>query len=782
MAEQPGSRDVARKLERYGSLTVIVLLALVVAAIQIWAAVASTRRVERIVRELQALQATQLTDEKARQEVLSLKIENELKSFFWNSLLATLGPVVATFGAVIGALLGLRNYLDARDKERLDRAAVDLNTTLEHLMKEEPRQRAVGVVGLQHFLDPEEPRHHLRALSALAAAARLEDDPEVLRGIRIAAEQAFRTLPGEVLGRVSWQGAKLRGLDLSGRSLRRIDLRDADLEDADLAACDLAGASLANARLNGSRLDGAILEGANLEYADLAGASLARTNLKQAILHHAKVWRMNLEGADLGGALFDPDEIGWELIQSWRRARYDPGILDRLVARYGPEPRGFKVLMLMWEIPPLVAGGTWTASYHLVRNLRRQGADVTVVVPWDEASILPSPFGCEVEVVPLGLVPPRPPEPSWAEGPAWSPYAASGYRPAGPTPWSPYAASGHRPAGPTPWSPYAGPAPYTPYGGAPGSSYAAMRLEGGSILLRLVDEVAERFARFARRRPFDLIHAHDWVTFGAAEAASRASGKPWVAHLHSTERDRRARDPDPMIEEIEGRGLQAARRVVVPSAATANRVAELYGVAPDRITTAPNPLSREEVAVSEMGRFETRRVVFLGRLTAQKGPDLFADLAATFRRRHGEAAFVMFGGGEEHARLLQKGFVELRGSLDWQSRGLAFSGASAVVVPSRSEPFGMVVLEAMQHRVPVLYPQSAGVAEVVAAGIRIQPQDVPAVVEHLARLLSDRGHWQQVVAAQSEAIGGYPDQGYERRVIEAWERAHGSEQRLPADP
>ena len=88
-----------------------------------------------------------------------------------------------------------------------------------------------------------------------------------------------------------------------------------------------------------------------------------------------------------------------------RDAHLDPELRRDLIARFGDAPHGPPVVMLLWEISPLVAGGTWTAAYHLVRRLRQQGADITVVVPWAESDLAAEqkPFGSEVRVVPLGI-------------------------------------------------------------------------------------------------------------------------------------------------------------------------------------------------------------------------------------------------------------------------------------------------------------------------------------------------------------------------------------------
>jgi glycosyltransferase involved in cell wall biosynthesis len=711
--------------------------------------------VGRIVRELESIKTQQVTDEKTRQEIISLRIENETRSFFWTSLLSTLGPLATLVGALLGGWIGLRKYIETREKEQNDQAAADLRATLQNLVSKEPRERAVGIVGLQHYLTPEKKAYHLRALSALVTAARMEGEKEsdVKVAVRIATEQAVKYVGEEDLQRISWQSTRLKEVNLSGHRLAKLDFRDADLEDANLSRCDLSNAVFVNSRLNGARLDDSILRGANLSYADLAGASLVNAQLQNAVLHHAKVWGMDLRGADLSGAEFDVERMPWELIKNWRSATMDQAVYNRLIDQFGAAPKGPRVLMLMWEIPPLVAGGTWTACYHLVRNLRRLGGNITVVVPWEIGSILPSPFGREVEVVPLGMAPPR-----YVASPyeAWmGPYGFSSY---GSISYSPYGGQA---------GPYGAPF-YSPYGFSVYSP--TVGLHGGSALLRLIEEFKERFVRFARDREFDVIHAHDWVTFRAAEAAARRLRKSWVAHFHSLEIDRRSVNPDPIIEEIEQNAASTANAVVVPSRYTAERLSQSYKVDRAAITVVPNSFSREQTPVSQMGAFESKRTVFLGRLAHQKGPDLFGKIAAEVYNRRRDTNFWVFGEGPEQYRLYEFWFIHRYGSLEWNTRGLAFSGASALVAPSRSEPFGMVVLEAMQHRVPVLYPRSAGVAEVINSGVRIDPEQTTEAAAQLERVLEDWNYWEGVVERQSEEISGYPDRGQEMQIIETWER------------
>jgi glycosyltransferase involved in cell wall biosynthesis/uncharacterized protein YjbI with pentapeptide repeats len=730
----------------------IVAIVLVFLGLQAWAAYETSRQAERILEEVVADEDLDIS--KARQELIKLRIETERDTLFWRTLLTALIPLATVVVALVAALPSLRTYLEGRAKERSDRAAGELNEVLKNLVSANPRERAFGVVGLQHFLTPDQDEFHLRALAALATAARIEDedeDADVRRSVRIASERAAANVPHALFREVSWQWANLRSVSLPGLNAPGIDLRDAVLENADLSGARLTRARLDAAKLKGTILADADLSGAVLEHADLAGANLVRANLQGAVLRNAFVWRMDVDGADLTGAFLD-EQLPWDLVVNWRTATLDAPLRERLLDLYGPAPSGTRVLMVMWEVPPLVAGGTWTACYHLVRRLRVAGADVTVAVPWAASAISPLPFGTEVRVVPLGIEPPSAPVSPYAPT-AWSPYG-----PASPT-WSPYGFASAYPS----WSPH-GPAWGSPYAGAGGGPSEGERVRQLSSAVRVADEFRRRLLAFDELGSFDVVHAHDWITFPAAEAVA----KPWVAHLHSTVADRQPDDPDPVIAEIERRGAEAADRVVAPSTATSLQIQRLYGLPPERIVVVPNPLSEERLALGDVGSFESKAVVFLGRLTRQKGPDLFLEIA---RRLASEGAtFVVYGAGEqeEALRWSAPGNVSFRGQLPWERRGEAFAGASVVVVPSRFEPFGMTVAEGMLHRVPVVYSQTAGIAEVVQAGVRVHPENVEQTAAAVRQLLTSWPYWEAIVDGQSAAIAAYMQGEYERMLIELW--------------
>lgn len=733
----PGSVKLPTRMrKRTGVLYVGIALFTLLAGLQILSSWLAAREVQAAVAEIQLARDAALGEAKTAEEVIAARIERRKQGLFWHQLNTGLGPLVSILGALLGGLVAWRSYLDTRNKEqegrleaarkeRSDRGATEMKEVLELLVSDQVRKQVVGAVGLQHFLTRDRPEHHRRALVALAAAARFKDpDPEVVRGLRLAAEVAFREVPEEVLGEVSWQGVQLPDLTVPPRKLERLDFTDANLERAQFSQCDLTGVRLRNANLKGGRFEGARLDGADVTYADLAGADFRRTSLSGTELDHARIANLDLAEADLRGARFDPEQLPLDRTRHWRQARFAPEALRRLEDRYGAAPSGPRVLMLLWEFPPFVAGGTWTAAYHLVRTLRRNGADLTVVVPWAAASRVAGAFGTDVEVLNLGLTPPDP---------AASPYGSSVYG-------GSYGSSA--------------------YAGAYGGSYGRGDSAAGSSAMRLREEFCRRLLAEPGVRSAEVIHAHDWITFDAGWALAERLEVPWVAHFHSLESDRRSGEsPDAVLAEIESRAAHGAAALVTPSDVTARRLVADYGVAPERVTVVPNPSSPEPpVAPSESGRFETRRVVFTGRLTSQKGPDRFAEIGEVLLRSlQPLPQLVVYGAGEMASLFHYRYGFQLAGPLAWEERGRAFAGASAVVVPSRSEPFGMVVLEALRHRVPVFYPVVAGVAEVVAAGIPIDPRRSQEVAQQVASLLTDWPAWERVVEEQTVAYERYLD-------------------------
>jgi glycosyltransferase involved in cell wall biosynthesis len=129
------------------------------------------------------------------------------------------------------------------------------------------------------------------------------------------------------------------------------------------------------------------------------------------------------------------------------------------------------------------------------------------------------------------------------------------------------------------------------------------------------------------------------------------------------------------------------------------------------------------------------------------------------------AIFDVYGEGEEAFTFWG---VNWKGAIGWNKRGEAFRGASVIVVPSRAEPFGMVILEAMEHRVPVIYPADSGAAEVLQSGVKVKADDTGLVAKEIIRLLSELGNWELMVRTQADEISTYPERGYEELLIGTW--------------
>jgi glycosyltransferase involved in cell wall biosynthesis len=273
----------------------------------------------------------------------------------------------------------------------------------------------------------------------------------------------------------------------------------------------------------------------------------------------------------------------------------------------------------------------------------------------------------------------------------------------------------------------------------------------------------ERYARLAmavaRGEKFGIVHAHDWMTFQAAMAVAAASGKPLVLQIHSTELDRAGGNANPRIMEIERQGMAAASRVIAVSYKTKTQLIEKYGIDPQKIevvynaTDIPAPAAPEE---NEPLRKKQKTVLFLGRLTQQKGPDYFLRAAQKVLSVEPEVKFVVAGKGdmlddlkELAAELGIKKKVLFTGFLKKDPIQKAFKAANVYVMPSLSEPFGIAPLEALAHDVPVIISKQSGVAEVLHHVLKVDFWDtedlankILAVLRHppLAQTLRERGH------------------------------------------
>jgi glycosyltransferase involved in cell wall biosynthesis len=265
----------------------------------------------------------------------------------------------------------------------------------------------------------------------------------------------------------------------------------------------------------------------------------------------------------------------------------------------------------------------------------------------------------------------------------------------------------------------------------------------------------------AATEDFDLVHAHDWMTFPGAILAARRRGKPLVVHVHSCEYDRSGEGADRRIVELEQAGLDAADRVVCVSHYTSGVVTSRYRVDPSKIRVVHNAVTRRDQ--TEEWHLEKTIdepiVLFLGRVTFQKGPDYFLQAAARVVREEPNVRFVLGGTGdmlptmiEESARMRLQRHLSFTGFLSGVDVERMYALADIYVMPSVSEPFGIAPLEAMALDVPVIVSRQSGVAEVLEHALKVDFWDVEDIANKILALLRQPALRRQLVEDGREEV------------------------------
>ncbi|MDR2586580.1 MAG: glycosyltransferase family 4 protein [Prevotellaceae bacterium] len=265
----------------------------------------------------------------------------------------------------------------------------------------------------------------------------------------------------------------------------------------------------------------------------------------------------------------------------------------------------------------------------------------------------------------------------------------------------------------------------------------------GKNLMEEVARYAMVAATIAANHSFEVIHAHDWLTYMAGIAAKRISGKPLVIHVHATEFDRSGENINREVFDLEQRGMQEADRVITVSHLTRNIVIQRYGIRPDKVITVHNGVDFQGKGDAEVERGVSDKIVtFLGRITYQKGPEYFIEAAAKVLKKFPNVRFVMAGSGDMFHRSIRR-VAKLRiadrfhftGFLRGADVQKMFAYSDVYVMPSVSEPFGISPLEAMRSNVPAIISKQSGVAEVLRHAIKIDFWDVNAMADAIYGLL-----------------------------------------------
>jgi len=275
------------------------------------------------------------------------------------------------------------------------------------------------------------------------------------------------------------------------------------------------------------------------------------------------------------------------------------------------------------------------------------------------------------------------------------------------------------------------------------------------------DVVAQKAQRY--KNDFDVIHAHDWMSFPAGIKVKQQTGKPLIAHIHSTELDRIPSGAgSPYILHVEKAGMDEADLIVTVSNYTKYVLIYKYGIPEEKIVVVHNGMS-EQTSLIRPGRhhFAQKRpvIVFMGRLTDQKGPQYFLTLAKSVLKKLPTALFIMAGSGDLYHQLLLTTAKEglsasflFSGFLRDQQRETLLDRADVFVMPSLSEPFGLVALEAAQRFTPVIVSQNSGVKEVMPHALVADFWDLEKMTSMICKLVKRREIRNHIVKAQLKEV------------------------------
>ena len=400
-----------------------------------------------------------------------------------------------------------------------------------------------------------------------------------------------------------------------------------------------------------------------------------------------------------------------------------------------------KVLMLGWEFPPFISGGLGTACYGLTRALSEQGTEVLFVLPRPVPSThtqhvrLLSPS----EVLSAGTKVSRRLLREFEHVRFWAVDAVM-----------------------------------YPYGEAVDVKEGEQtEIKDREELLKLTEEVrrrrvkagmgearpgidyagdmfteTERYAELALEiaelNEFDVIHAHDWMTYRAGMAVAQFTGKPLVVHVHSTEFDRSGEHVNQRIYDIERAGMHAASRVITVSYLTRSIAITRYGVDPAKVRVVYNAIDRNGSPAQVIPRIrrDEKIVLFLGRITMQKGPEYFVRAAQKVLSVLDNVRFIMAGSGDMARRSIELAAelgighkVLFTGFLRGPDVERVFRMADLYVMPSVSEPFGIAPLEAINQEVPVLISKQSGVSEILTHALKVDFWDVDEIANKIIAVL-----------------------------------------------
>jgi len=408
-----------------------------------------------------------------------------------------------------------------------------------------------------------------------------------------------------------------------------------------------------------------------------------------------------------------------------------------------------KVLMLGWEFPPYIAGGLGTACYGLTRGMNEIGMEVLFLLPRP----VPLHHSSHVTLV-------------WPGGPAKQILSKGQLSPtelvegfehikirtieAGMEIQAYQSPEEHirkvierrrsstkkRLSGNPVFEEAEEQAPSSPPPGVDSGHY-------GGDMFGEIERYAQLAVLVAAQEEFDVVHAHDWMTYRAGVAVAAVSGKPLIVHVHSTEFDRSGEHVNQRIYDIERMGMHFAARCIAVSHLTRNIIVSRYGVPAEKVDVVYNAidLNGELPDMPAITRDE-KLVLFLGRITMQKGPEYFLGAAKKVLDVMDNVRFIVAGSGDMHRQTIRMAAemgvghkVLFTGFLRGKDVERVFRMADLYVMPSVSEPFGIAPLEALSNDVPVIISKQSGVSEILTHALKVDFWDIDEMANKIIAVL-----------------------------------------------
>ncbi len=289
-------------------------------------------------------------------------------------------------------------------------------------------------------------------------------------------------------------------------------------------------------------------------------------------------------------------------------------------------------------------------------------------------------------------------------------------------------------------------------------SYKYILHDGSEEWLTVYDQqqvYEHTVAQLVENKTFDLVHAHDWLTFRAAMRVKELKNCPIILHVHSVESDRAGNKPgNPMVHEIESMAMHMADRVIAVSQHTKDSIVRDYHIPADKIEVVHNSIDPGELApldgdnayryLSLMKSLGYRVVVNVGRLTIQKGLPNLLHAAKEVIARAPKTMFLIVGSGEQYYELIEMAaglgigpnvlFTDFQRGKKWRD---AYAIGDLFVMPSVSEPFGLTPLEAISYGTPSLVSRQSGVSEVLRNCLKVDFWDIDEMANQITAVVQN---------------------------------------------